>query len=524
MVHDMFCRILHQRASERSPIGSRLNFLLAIVLMCGVALGESAATQATTKPAVKADVTGGGGGVSESEKLQFTQKNVQAQMQELEGRMFQLAETVREAEPESSTRLLLAVRKAREQLIMEQMKEILEKLSTKDLANATVGTKEVLTKLAELRNLLTATDLEFQLQLERLRQLQAAIAKVDKLIKEEQQQQKHTNSLDDLLKKSQEVKPQTFEDAKKEQEANRGKTDDVAGNLKQLGGGGLDKPLASLGEGSKAMSNAEGALGNSKPGSASSSQGEATKKLQEARDELEKERQKVQQELQKQVRGVVMENLQEMLDRQIGVRQATETLSPRIGKGGDRAAIAQVMQLEPAELRIATICQQTLDLVNETEFSVALPPALENLHRNMLYAAGDLKGGRADERVIATMQGIEQDLRDLLETFKELSRNGDGKAGNCKGCKGNKNKLLAELKVVRMLQLRVNKQTLEADADKHRAAAAAELPPELREKVGKVRDAEGLVRDAMERLHQQYGPGAPDEGPEKGEGTRDNPL
>ncbi|MCL2641170.1 MAG: hypothetical protein FWD53_10025, partial [Phycisphaerales bacterium] len=97
-------------------------------------------------------------------------------------------------------------------------------------------------------------------------------------------------------------------------------------------------------------------------------------------------------------------------------------------------------------------------------------------------------------------------------------------AGECRGCKGNKNKLVAELKIVRMLQLRVNKQTLEVDVDVHRAAAAAELPVELREKVGKVRDAEGLVRDAMERLHQQYGPGAPDEGPEKGEGTHDDPL
>src|SRR5262249_10860865 len=98
------------------------------------------------------------------------------------------------------------------------------------------------------------------------------------------------------------------------------------------------------------------------------------------------------------------------------------------------------------------------------------------------------------------------------------------KAGQCKGCKGNKNKLLAEVKVIRMLQLRVNKQTQEADADAPRTAAAAELPLELREKVGKGGDGEGAVRDAREKAHQQEGAGAPDEGPEQGKGTHENPL
>ena len=32
------------------------------------------------------------------------------------------------------------------------------------------------------------------------------------------------------------------------------------------------------------------------------------------------------------------------------------------------------------------------------------------------------------------------------------------------------------------------------------------------------------ARDTMEKLRQQYGPGAPDEGPPEGEGTHDNPL
>jgi hypothetical protein len=457
--------------------------------------------------------------VSDGDKLQFTQKNAQAQMQELEDRMFHLAEVVKEAEPESATRLLLAFRQAREKQIMDQMKEVLDELLAKDLSHATEETKQVLVKLAELRNLLTATDLDFQLQLERLRKLQAAIRTLDQAIKEEKQQQSHSSNLAGTLSKGGQVKPATLDEAKKDQEKNRERTDDVARTVKELGN--LDPAAKPLATASSAMSNAEKGLGMGKPGDASTNQAEATKKLQEARDELEKERQRVAEALQKQIKGVVIENLQDMLDRQVAVRHATETLSPRLAK--DRAAVLQLQQLEKPEERIASICHETLDLVTETEFSVALPPALENLERNMFYVAGDLKGGRGDQRVIATEMGIEEDLQDLLDTFKSMT-DGESKCKGCKGCKGNKNKLLAELKVVRMLQMRVNKATLDVDADAHRAQAAAELPPELREKIGKVRDGEGSTRDAMEKLHQQYGPGQPDEGPEKGEGTHENPL
>jgi hypothetical protein len=64
---------------------------------------------------------------------------------------------------------------------------------------------------------------------------------------------------------------------------------------------------------------------------------------------------------------------------------------------------------------------------------------------------------------------------------------------------------LAELKIVRMMQLRVNKGTVDADGEAHRAAAVAELPVELREKIGKLRDGEQTTRDAMDRLHDRFG-------------------
>lgn len=439
--------------------------------------------------------------VSETDKLEFTQKQVQALMQELQERMFHLSELTKQAEPDNSTRLVLALRKARQELIVEQMHEILDNLNKQDLSKATTDTKQVLIKLEELRKLLLADDLQLELQLERLRQLQAAIKKIDQAMKVETEQKAESNRLADLQQKKTDVKKETFDKAKQAEAGNRKQTSAIADAVKALGQ--LDPAVQSLASSGQSMSAAEGHLGSGNPGDASAEQSAALRKLAEARAILEKDRQRVLAELQQQVKTVVIENLQQMLDRQTGIRRATEDLSPKLA--GRREAVIQLQQLAPPEQHIANICQQTIELVEETEFSVTLGPALESIQKDMLVVSGDLTAGRGDRHVIEAEQAIEADLKDLLETFKEMPTT-MGQDSQCSGCKGNMNKLLAELKVVRMMQVRVNRGTVDADEEARREAAAiAELPPELRERIGKLRDRQATIRDSMELLHQRFG-------------------
>lgn len=72
--------------------------------------------------------------VSPSDQIQFQQKTVKAQMQELQERMFHLADLTRDTEPDDSSRLLMAVRKAREDLIIEQMHDAIDELGRADLS------------------------------------------------------------------------------------------------------------------------------------------------------------------------------------------------------------------------------------------------------------------------------------------------------------------------------------------------------------------------------------------------------
>jgi len=446
--------------------------------------------------------------VSPADQLQFQQKNAQAQMQELQERMYRLAELTREPEPDSSARLLMAVRKAREQLIIEQMKEALDLLATKDFSHAAQEQAQVLVKLEELKKLLTSTDLDLQLQLEKLRALNQAIAKLDAATREEKRQRDRSGE----LAKTAPADAKAAGALRNDQQQNRRATENIAQSIKDLGGSAA-KAGTTLGGACQSMSLAEGHLAATKPSEAQPKQTEAVEAMRQARKQLVEERDKILQELERQVRRQVVENLTEMLERQKSVRAATETLVPRVTSAQQpppRELLVRAAQLGQAENAIVRIAEQTVALIEQTQFSVALPPALRRVQQKCTAIAASLDAARADATTVDAEKQVERDLQDLIDTFKQLAA-GKITPGSCKGCKGDKNKLLAELKVVRMMQTRVNADTRDADAARPGTSesSAGDVEPALRERIWRVRDAQAEVRDAVERIHQQLT--APDE-------------
>ena len=465
---------------------------IAVLLACAAA--GPAATRPTTKPAVA---------LSPAEQVQFQQTTVEAQVRELQDRMFHLADLTRQAEPDDSARLLMAVRKAREDLILEQVRDVLDQLSHQDFSRAVEEQQQVLVKLEQLKRLLTSTDLDLQMQMDRLKKLNAAIAKLDPAIKEQRRQQKKVAELaaktpaKPAAAKPGDAKPSDA--AKQDQAQNHRAVEAIAQALKDLGPGPA-AAAATLGGATQDMSLAEGLLAAANPGGASPLQGSAGDQMQKARDQLEKERQKILDELAKQVRKQVVENLAEMLDRQKSVRGATAALA---AAGGSDASASdgqdKARQLSSAEAAIVRIGEATLELVEQTQFSVALPAELKAIGRSCESIGDRLGAGTADRRVVGDQVQVEHDLADLLDTFKQLASNPGPNPSECKGCKGNKNKLLAELKVIRVMQQHVNRHTAEADADR----GAGELDENGKARVSGLSVSQAEVHDAAEAIHQQ---------------------
>jgi hypothetical protein len=435
--------------------------------------------------------------VSDIEKIQFLQKNASAQLQELQERMYRLAEMTREAEPDDAAKLLMAVRKAREQLIIEQMKEVVDLLEHIDLGKAVDEQKQVLVKLEELKKLLLSTNLDLQMQLEKLHKLQAAMQKLDGVIKEEVRQKGEVGKLAEQEKKGTALEQKPLDGAKTDQQNNRTSTDKVNEMVKELGQTGA-KASQSIAGASGSMSKAEGSLGGKKPGEAEPKQGEAVDQLKKAKEELEQQKQKLLEEIAKQVRGQVIENLRHMLERQEQIRKATEVLGPKM-ETAKRESTLRAKELARGEEHIVTVADQTVQLIEETQFSIALPPAIRAIQSECVYVMADLNSGKADKTVVDAEQRIEADIKDLLDALKQSSSNSQQGDGQCKSCKGNKNKLLAELKIMRMLEMRVHGDTRDVDASR---AAVAELSPTLQGKIVAVRDSQAKVAEAMEKLHK----------------------
>ncbi|HEX7446665.1 MAG TPA: hypothetical protein VF306_03920 [Pirellulales bacterium] len=568
--------------------------------------------------------------VTPGEVLSFRQAKVAAEMTELEERMYRLSEALKALEPENSSRLMLGLKFAREELILHQMKETQKLLDRLTLAEAATEEKQLLSKLQRLHDLLLATDLDFQMQLERLRQLREALRRLDKAIQEEDRERKASastaekqkeldglrkkhatleelikrqaehvaqgakladavkdvaepgddakNSLDELAKEQAktrdgakalaeaatqagkqsanlqtadaqmgeagqslskheptpavphqkealsalekerdetaeairraeaELAEANFAAMKRDQSQNRQLNEGITQLVRDLGEAGAGA-LGELLRADGSMSSAEGRLGNQQAEPASEDQQQALDSLKYAKEQLEAEAEKLLNQLRAEVKRRVMEGLTLMLEKQIAVREATETVGPKAAKGS-RQAINAVVGLGKSEGRIMEIANELITLVEETEFGIALPAALIMVRDEMADVQASLADGDGSEQVVNDQRQIEADLHDLLDAMKQLpSSASPGKAQRGQADRRRElNRLIAELKMIRLLQLRTNRQTADVDQSRNdQSRSGDEVSAALREAIERVADQQDYVRAATERLAEERG-------------------
>ncbi|MEZ6145632.1 MAG: hypothetical protein R3B91_09510 [Planctomycetaceae bacterium] len=436
------------------------------------------------------------GEVGENERIKFGQDQAEAHMRELEGRMFKLSELLREAQPEDADRLLLGLRKAKEQLIADQMSSTSELLASLKLDRASNEQKEIIEKLEELKRLLLTSDISLQIKLEQLRNLLNAKQQLEQLIRKETTQHETTERVDD-----EKATKEEFDALETAEHRNERSGEDLEQALRQLGQ--LAAPAAgSVNGATQDMSAAGSALGQMNSGDASTEQSEALEKLNRAAAQIAEAERDLKAELEALVRQQVMENVVEMIAQQMQVREITEKLSPRVADR-QRQAILSIRHLADAEDRILALAEESIDLCVLTEFSLAFPPALEAVADIMELVSENLQDARADETVIADERQIESDLKDLLDALKQASRPQLGNQNNAAGLglRGNANKLLGELKMVRWMQKSLHGQTITAD----RLLAEQKIDAnQQRKRTEPLSGRQSEIRDLTEQIQLEY--------------------
>ena len=595
----------------------------------GVFDEEEKKKPADTKPAKAVDPTKPIGAALERDSIGFTQENAAAQMTELEERMFRLSEALRSLEPENASRLGLALKFSREELILNQMKETHTLLKDAQLGKAETEVRELIAKLNHLRDLLLAENLDFQMKLARLRQMREALAQLDRIIKEEKRELAWSRAADEqqaelakiknrrpdlegLVQAQKDViadsklagKKEGEADRKAGREANRDRETNLRASaaslaadplfaalapphLKQsdphlgdavthLGTTDVDsavvaeekaldefrKELDRLGEraskgeeavaapefrkfeqdqlknrkatntlaavsarlgdagvalqkdlirASEPMESAEGDLAKAAAKPAAEDQFAALKLLSKSREGLARSLEGLLTEIRTELQARIVAELTEMHESQVAIREITEAQAPRVAQKS-RTAFIMVASQSEREAELADKTDQLTALTEETEFGVALPTALRVISRQMKVVQGALKKADASPATVKLETRIEQDLLGLLEAMRRLPPTTPPPPGtplptDLRARERELNRLVAELKMIRLLQVRLDDDTVQVDQTR---PSNPVLPLALRREIETLKSGQDEIRDSLKKISKSL---EPDKGP-----------
>ncbi|MCA9214293.1 MAG: hypothetical protein KDB27_14575 [Planctomycetales bacterium] len=431
--------------------------------------------------------------VKDGDKLRFDQDKVAANMRELEDRMLKLADLLRDAKPDDSARLLLGVENAREELILEQMQVVSEMLESVDLSQATAEQKEILDKLHQLKQLLLNVDLDLKIKLEQLKKIANARKKLAELIAKEENQKAAT---DDAGARGNDPSPLAANEQR-----NQKAGQNLQQQIKKIGGSG--KASDSVGSASGSMGKAAQSLSAGKPGDASGNQQEALDALKQAEQELAELKEKVQQEAEASARQRVTELLNEMLERQTSVKDATVAAIPKV-TDGDLEIAGLLTRLAKVEDEIVDAADECIEICDLTEFSFVLPAAMRDIRERMINVRSTLEQAEANEPLVQQEEYIIADLKELIDAMKQAGKPGSPKISNSKcGRCDNRNKLIAEVKMLLFMQKAVSRKTKEI----HAAELAGNITEQsLETQTGQMRDQQDKIHEVTQRLRELTNP------------------
>lgn len=256
---------------------------------------------------------------------------------------------------------------------------------------------------------------------------------------------------------------------------------------------------------SQHMQNAAQSLKKNSTSSAAQEQKHAEDELKKAQEQIEKRLSELGEKLDNETLVRLEELFTDMLTKQ---RQTTAhtvqfNADHNAEKGLElkRADRLTLRRLTQEERDLAEMSQQALALIEADATSVSFPVVVANMNDNLMQIATRLAEAETGAYTQALQVEVEQTLEELIAALQVAKKqggggSGGGKPGNCKPA------LLpntAELKMLRALQLRVNRRTKAFDD----ARPNGQLDDARRKEVLAIsnvqKDLGGMVRSIIQR-------------------------
>ncbi|TWU07079.1 hypothetical protein CA54_54840 [Symmachiella macrocystis] len=214
----------------------------------------------------------------------------------------------------------------------------------------------------------------------------------------------------------------------------------------------------------KAMQDALDKLKEGQRDDASQDQTDAIAKLQQAKERLEEILRQLREEERERMLTKLEDRFQQMLAVQILIYDNTVPLGKIPEDQRETRHISKAKELARKEAGLALEAEKALTLLKDEGSSVAFPEAVEQMRDDMRTVMTRLEAAQVGELT----QGIEQDiietLEELVEALQREIEQGKAKPQDQQKKQQQKRKeellnKLAELKMLRSLQLRINRGT-----------------------------------------------------------------
>ena len=414
--------------------------------------------------------------------LDGQQQNITSRYKKFEKKLLQLAEFLRDNDAERAELLKRAYGQSRDDNISNNLDRITALLSGEQRLGDAVGAQaDVVANLQSLLILLQSDDLKDSLKQEQervkdlLKNLRSVIGKhkrartgndrgeaVDQVARRQAEAEKKTR---DLVKKIDRQDAEKKDGKSKDGKSKDGKSKD--GQQSQQD----DSKTPGRDEIERARREMERAIEELKKKSretAAEHQDEALKELIKAKEKLEEILRQLREEERKLLLAALEARFQKMLAMQLAVYQGTVTLGKVSEDDWVGRHTTQSIKLARDEEEIAVEAIKALTLLKEEGSSVSFPEAVIELREDMLVVSRRLE----ESRVGKLSQAIEKDIIESLEEMidalqKELEKVEDEQKDQEKKDQQQQQQdqepplvdKLAELKMLRALQLRINRRT-----------------------------------------------------------------
>jgi hypothetical protein len=290
-----------------------------------------------------------------------------------------------------------------------------------------------------------------------------------------------------LHREMKENEPRPAKEQAKDQQDLEKKAGDLSQNMQKAGEKSPEgKPTPgqeNVQNAKKDMGQAAGKMDQGQQSEANPDQQKSVEELAKAEDDLQKAIDQAEKDKQDQQIEKIEEKLVKILDAQKGISRETKTSDDKLlsAKDGDKTELRTVelkltSDLSPGEGKLAGSAQEILDMLKKEGSTVVFPDVLAVVKKDLLDVQKRLSEKDPGKLTQAIQTEVERNLNEMIDALrKELAdRREKKKGGGGGGGGGGKAPLvppLAELKMLRMLQLQINSRTGLVDLQSQEKAA-----------------------------------------------------